>query len=297
MAVALAERPARSGCDRRLQLRDGRWLGYAEYGDPDGKPVVSFHGGMSCRIDVAFASSICAARGVRLISVDRPGIGSSDYKPGRTLLDWPDDVTELAAALGIERFALFGWSAGGPYVLACAARLAPRVTRGAIVGGMAPIDRPGAVGELGLRLDRLLFPLARRNARLASVLLDVVRALPARVMKWSLVQEVAPADREVIGALSAEQATDFVYEALRSGVRGTVHDYRLLGGPWGFELAEVAPEVLLWQGGEDRLVPLSHARYLAERLPHARLTILPGRGHFLLRTEMADIVEALTAGD
>jgi pimeloyl-ACP methyl ester carboxylesterase len=276
-----------------IRLADGRRLGFAQYGDPQGAPIFSFHGGLSSRLDAAFAAPLCAARGVRLISVDRPGIGLSDLQPGRALLDWPDDVHQLAAAIALERFAVFGWSAGGPYALACAYALPRLVTRVGIAGGMRPIDRPGAARDLGLRLDRILFALARRSPRAAALLLGAVRASPPRLLRWGLLRELPAADRRVLATLSVSEATAFVYEAFRSGVRGTVEDYRVLGEPWSFDLEAIASEVLLWHGEQDHLVPLAHATYLKDHLWHARLILVPRRGHFLPRTEMGDIVEAL----
>ena len=105
-----------------VPLPDGRVLAYEEYGVPTGFPILSFHGGLSSRLDAAPAHEAAVATGVRLIAPDRPGMGLSTYQPGRRLLDWPADVAHLADALGIERFAVMGWSAGGPYAAVCAAR-------------------------------------------------------------------------------------------------------------------------------------------------------------------------------
>src|SRR5512139_3720722 len=110
---------AGSSAIRHIQLRDRRSLSCAEYGDPQGKPVLFFHGTPSSRLFRHPDDSIAASLGVRLITVDRPGFGLSDPKPGRILLDWTDDVIELADAFKIERFAVAGVSGGGPYAAAC----------------------------------------------------------------------------------------------------------------------------------------------------------------------------------
>ena len=278
----------------RIRLPDGRMLGYAEYGDRRGVAIISCHGAMSSRLDVAFAAPLCAEKGVRLISPDRPGIGLSDPRPGRTMLDWADDVRALADALGLGRFAVFGWSGGGPYAFACGFRLDDRVTKIGTVGAVASLERPEATRQLGFRADRMLFPLAMRAPRIAAVELAMARRIPAEMLRQSLIRELLSAsDRAVIGALSAKDATDFFYEALRSGVRGVIEDYRVLGSPWGFELEQIKTEVILWQGEEDMLSPRDHARRLAEHIPHARLIVLPNRGHFLLRLEMARILDEL----
>ena len=109
-AEAVAEH--RSVDDHVLRLRDGRSLGFAEYGRPDGVVVVNAHGGLVGRLDVAAAAPFAERAGVRLISPDRPGIGLSDRMPGRTMLDWAEDVAELLDQLGVARFAAMGWSMG-----------------------------------------------------------------------------------------------------------------------------------------------------------------------------------------
>ena len=88
---------------RRIVLKDGRSLAYAEYGDPNGRPAFYFHGWPSSRIEAALGDRLGRERGVRLISPDRPGLGLSDFQIGRKLEDWPKDVCELADSLGLDR--------------------------------------------------------------------------------------------------------------------------------------------------------------------------------------------------
>ncbi|MCH7901874.1 MAG: alpha/beta fold hydrolase [Acidobacteria bacterium] len=119
-----------------VQLSDGRQVGYQEYGDRDGRPVFFFHGWIGSRLDFGPNDDIARELGMRVIAVDRPGCGSSDFQQDRRLLDWPDDVSEVADALGFEQFAVCGHSFGGPYVAACAHQLADRITSAAIVAGI-----------------------------------------------------------------------------------------------------------------------------------------------------------------
>ena len=113
--------------DRLIRLPDGRNLCYAEYGDPQGKPVMSFHGGPGSHLEHEAYSATIGSLGVRLICPDRPGMGLSDFQPGRKLLDWPPDVLALADALGLERFGVMGWSVGSQYALACAYAIPERL--------------------------------------------------------------------------------------------------------------------------------------------------------------------------
>ena len=188
-----------------------------------------------------------------------------------------------------------GWSAGGPYALACAHRIPDLLTNVGTIGCMAPVDgRPETVRESGLRLDRILFPLVRRSPWIAAQFLRAANRFPPWLLKRNLLREVAsPADRALIASIDAAEIFDFFYEALRRGPWGTVQDYRILGGPWGFPLGEITKEVHLWQGDEDRIIPSCQARWLADRLPAARLHIVPGQGHFLLRPCLNDVLSVL----
>ena len=152
--------------DERVRLRDGRALAYAEWGDLHGPPVFFFHGSPLSRLWCPDEEATQAA-GVHLVAVDRPGFGRSDLQPGRRLVDWPLDVAELADALGIDRFAVAGYSAGGPYAVACAALIGERVTRAGLVSTTAHLvlrERPGAIAELDEE-DRRDFELVEREDR------------------------------------------------------------------------------------------------------------------------------------
>mgnify|MGYP001819045257 CR=1 FL=1 len=129
--------------NQTLTLEDGRALGFAECGDPRGTPVFYFHASGSSRLERPADESILAELGVWFITTDRPGHGLSDPQPERELLAWPDDVSQLADHLSVERCYVMGWSAGGAPALACATRLLERVLAAAIVSGVSPPECPG----------------------------------------------------------------------------------------------------------------------------------------------------------
>jgi pimeloyl-ACP methyl ester carboxylesterase len=108
------------GTARTIRLRGGRRLGYAERGDPGGRPLLYFHGWPGSRVEGCLGDEPARAKGIRLMALDRPGMGLSDHQPRRALVDWPDDVIEVAAALRLDRFAVLGISGGGPYAAVCA---------------------------------------------------------------------------------------------------------------------------------------------------------------------------------
>lgn len=281
--------------DGRVELPDGRRLGYAEYGDPHGAPVLYFHGGLSSRLDIAFGDEAARLAHVRLIAIDRPGIGLSDPHPDAVLPDWAEDVRRFADTLGIEHFGVLAWSAGAPYALACAHQLASRVTRTGIVAGIGPLDRE-AIRRLGLIEDRMLYPLCRRTPWLAALVLRAAAWLPPGLARFSvLVQLSSPSDREIFRGLTAREATDFFYEAVRRGPEGVIEDYRTTGRDWRFAPSEIAGEVIFWHGSEDKLAPVSNVRALAAEIPRARLIVAPARGHLLLWRDLPAVLEAISA--
>ena len=139
-------RPARvTNSDyREIRLHDGRILAYAEYGGPRGLPIVHCHGTPSSRVEgnLIFNAAVAAELGVRIIVPDRPGMGRSDFQPGRRIVDWPEDVLQLAEALGLDTFAVLGSSGGSPYAAACGALIPNRVRLVGLLGGVGPADRP-----------------------------------------------------------------------------------------------------------------------------------------------------------
>ena len=281
------------GADHHVVLPDGRRLVYADWGDPAGRPVLYLHGGLSCRLDIAFGDDAARPCGVRLIAPDRPGIGGSDRARGRTVASWAADAAALADRLGVERFAVLGWSAGGPFALACAALLPDPVVGAATVGGAPPFRDGRDVKELGLRGDRLLFPLARcsrgRGRRRSGDRAPAHPPAPAAVAGRHP-RRVRPGCRGRLRLAGRARG------GAPGGV-GTIDDYRALGAGWGFDPSTIAVPTTLWQGGDDDLVPIAHARRLAHLIPSAHYRVVPGAGHFLLHDHVGPVLDALEGVD
>jgi pimeloyl-ACP methyl ester carboxylesterase len=282
---------------RSVTMPDGRELAYEEYGDPAGDPVLSFHGGLSSRLDAAPAHSAALELGVRLISPDRPGIGRSTFQPGRRLLDWPDDVAVLTDALGIDRFAVMGWSCGGPYAAVCGARMSDRVTAVGLLSSAVPLDLVGTTKGLS-RDDRILLFLVRWAPRLASRLLRVTigDATETRLYR-EIRRSFSAVDRAALDERgSIVDAVAFVKESMRQGTAGCLQDYRVFGSPWGFDLGEVTVPVQIWEGEEDETGPPEYRELLLRHLPHAALSVVPGEGHLsLLQHQAPAILSHLTS--
>lgn len=283
---------------RQIRLRDGRKLGYAEYGSPNGKPVFLFHGIPGSRLLRHLDDSIATVLNVRLIVPDRPGMGLSDFKPGRRLLDWPGDVLELADVLGIERFAVAGFSAGGPYAAACGYALAQRLTTVGIISGVGPLEAPDALkgmlssNRMGYAVGRwmpwflwrLIFGMYYRG----------VRHHPEKLAQMS--EEEPEADRAIFAESDVRQIfIENFAEAFRQGTDGAAWEGWLLARSWGFKLAKITVPVYLWQGEADVVVTPAMGRYMANQLPNCHARFLPGEGHLVFITHWQEILKALTS--
>ena len=284
-----------------LRLDDGRTLGFAQYGPADGRPVFYFTGGNSSRLEGRWFADAVEQAGVNLIVPDRPGFGLSDFQANRQFLDWPADVVALAAALHVERFGVMGLSGGAPHVAAVALHLAERVTRAAIVSGVAPPEMPHRFAGIWPPI-RLIFFSARRLPGLNRVLLKQMSAFyadPEQMMKR--MQQALPqpdirllAERpEVIEIFSAA-----AQEAHRAGIAGDAWEWRLYNQPWGFDLSAIQTEIGLWYGMVDRNVPPGMGRYWAQELANCRLYLVEDGGHFsTINNHIDDILFFLTTAE
>ncbi len=271
--------------NQSITLSDGRSLGFQCLGDPNGRPLFFFHGTPGSRLVLSQDDFLAQISGVRLIVPERPGCGISDPKPGRTFLDWPDDVAELANHLGLDSFAVSGASGGGPYALACAFSLANRVTRALLFASLAPTDFKGATRGM-IFGNRLGFWLGR-NAPWALRMLSwsqasVFERSPEKFMDV-LVKNVAPPDQALFkDAEFREAVIRDLREGFRQGSAGHATDSVVASQPWGFRLREISVPVFVWHGEEDVLVTTAMAEYLAREIPRCTLRVVPRAAHMLV---------------
>jgi len=284
---------------RQITLADGRRLAFCEYGAPRGKPVLYFHGWPGSRLEARLAEPTARRFNARLIAVDRPGFGRSDFKKLRTLLDWPRDISQLAAALGLDRFGVVGVSGGGPYALACARHIPERLNAIAVVCGVGPMESANACAGMSA-LARRTFYLCRT----APWLLRIVFARTAwrlrrdaRRYLAELAQSLPDVDKE---ALFDSELKDVMVqstiEAVRAGTRGSVWEGKIYASSWPFRLEDISAEVHLWHGELDETVPAAMGREQAQRLANCRARFYAGDGHLsLITNHMEEFFEVLTA--
>lgn len=271
--------------DHLLKLRNGLMLGYAEYGSPSGEVLFYFHGWPSARVQGELMADVAEKFGLRVIAPDRPGIGLSDHQPGRTLLDWPDTLEQLAAHVGAQKFHLMGWSGGGPYVLATARCMPDRVLSASICCGAPPLRFLGY--EHMFWIYRLMIHLRHSFPPVLGLLLRIGRVISAgnpskAPLKW-LMRMLSSEDRRV---LSDPRIFNVVrrgiVEALRRGPRMVIADADIYLSEWGFEVSSINTMVHFWHGKEDRNISWRYSEQIAALMPHVTTHWIENGGHYSL---------------
>ena len=280
---------------RSIRLQDGRRLGYADLGDPGGRPVFYFHGWPGSRLDPIPTIGAAERARVRLIPVDRPGFGLSTRDAKRRLSDWPDDVAELADQLRLDRFSILGASGGGPSVAACAWALGHRLHATGIVAGWSRMSDRALRKQAG---DRLMLGLAVRAPVLLTPVMGLMamaaHRLPDRFLTAIVSQDLAEVDRRILADPAvAAAAVASGREAFVQGQGGAADDLKVTVGVWGFQLEDITVPVHLWVGTEDQSVPPGIMADYRTRLRLSSYSEFPGEGHLIFYTRAEEILRTL----
>lgn len=284
--------------DQTIKLADGRTLGYAEFGDSSGIPVLFFHGFPASRLEGTVLDTPARAAGIRLIAPDRPGFGLSDPKPGRLFSDWPSDVVELTAHLAIYDFAVLGTSGGSPYIIACADRIPERLTAAGIVSGISPLHNRAVRLTMNPDQRRMFVSLARfpwlARRAFARSMQDIQTDFPSVLSRMAA--ERPDADKSVLERTDIKDMLRAnLIEAFRQGVAGAAQELHLYPGSWHLALRNVTYPVQLWHGRKDVITPPSMAEELASLLPHTLTRWFPNEGHSLLFARPEETLQELLA--
>jgi len=280
MAVAIA-RPKLEG---NIAVGDDRQIGFAEFGDPQGRAVFWLHGTPGARRQIPMEARVYAEqRQIRLIGVDRPGIGSSSPYQYDTVFAFAEDLRTIADTLGIDRFEVIGLSGGGPYTLACAAAMPDRVVAAGVLGGVAPVRGADAIGGGVSTLITAAAPVvevAGAPLRLvASQLIRLIRPV-AEPALYAYARISPEADRRLL--VRPEFKAMFLDDLLngsRKQLAAPFADVVVFARDWGFRLDAVKVPIRWWHGDRDHIVPFEHGQHVVSRLPDAQLTHLPGESH------------------
>jgi pimeloyl-ACP methyl ester carboxylesterase len=282
--------------DRHIVLPDGRKLSFSEYGAPRGLPVLGFHGTPGSRFMFRLVHEPARRLGMRIIAPERPGFGLSTYQHNRTLTDWASDIAQLASHLGLKHFGVAGISGGGPYAAACAALLPSRVTTAALispVGPLCPPEAPPTIGTARYVTFRLLPRVtpAMRGAFSAGRMMFL--NAPDTVYSF-LKKRACPADRRILHRPEIRKnLVEGVSEGLRPGIRGLIQEMKIFCKPWNLPFDAVKAPVLLWQGTNDRNVPLPASLHLARLIPGCELRAIEGAGHYWIFEHIEEVLKAI----
>jgi pimeloyl-ACP methyl ester carboxylesterase len=267
-----------------VTLPGGRRLGYGEFGDAGGPLVLWFPGTPGGRRQLAPAGRRAADElGLRVVCVERPGIGFSSDHTYRSLREWAADAAAVADHLGRDRFLVVGFSGGGPYALACAHELPDRVVAAGLLGSLVPTagDEAAAHGVVSLArpFNRVLTILRRPMGLGLWSLVHGLRPLAHQAYR-TFGQVMPEGDRRVLDDPYLERI--FIDDLVTTGRRqfqAMANDLVLLGRPWGFSVGDVAVPVRWWHGDVDPFVGLDQALATAARLPDVELYVRPGESH------------------
>jgi pimeloyl-ACP methyl ester carboxylesterase len=281
MPVAIA-RPKLEG---NIAVGDDRQIGFAEFGDPQGRAIFWLHGTPGARRQIPMEARVYAEkRQIRLIGIDRPGIGSSTPHQYDTVFAFADDLRTIADTLGIDKMEVIGLSGGGPYTLACAAAMPDRVVAAGVIGGVAPTTGSdgiagGVMGSVGLRVAPLLQVAGGPIGVVASALIRLIRPVGSPAV--DLYGRVSPeADRQLLARPEIKAMfLDDLLNGSRKQMAAPFADVVVFARDWGFRLEEVKVPVRWWHGDHDHIVPFEHGQHVVAKLPDVELYHLPGESH------------------
>ena len=270
--------------ERDIRLRDGRTLHVYDEGDPDGLVVVEHHGTPGSGLAYPPDLELARERGLRVVSYDRAGYGGSTAKPGREVADVAADIEDVLDALGVERFASLGGSGGGPHSLALGALLAGRCVAVGAIASPTPWDAEGVDQMAGMgeqNVEEFTAAMEGADAREAFLvpMADELRAASPEEIRDVMSTLLPPVDRDVLTGDRAKHSKANLDRALASGIDGWRDDDLAFVKHWGFDLDAISVPALLWQGVQDKMVPVEHGRWLAGRIPGVDAHISEPDGH------------------
>lgn len=291
-------RPISTAVGKAIDLPDGRHLGYHEFGDLNGSPLIYIHGTPDSGVTLSgFEDSLAKRLGVRWIAPDRPGIGDSTFYSHRKILDFPADLKALIKYLGLSKYHIIGTSGGTGYKLACAQALPRDSLSGVgICAGVGPWEA-GLAGQ-SETMRKIMMIWKDQNEEFVEYMETIFLAaaqdpdITKMEKVWKeQIKGFAPADRKILEKPSAFQAAVRVFrQVYAQGGAGHGLEMKLNTQPWGLEVEDIDYEgVRLWYGSADENTPPEMGRYIAERLPKSIYKEYPGETHYSLWRE--DLLE------
>jgi pimeloyl-ACP methyl ester carboxylesterase len=266
--------------------RQGTKLAFHEYGDPRGRPLFFYHGTGS-HIHGMLLHKPGLKHGFRIIAPDRPGVAQSDFRHGWTILEYAQNMADLADELGIHTFGAIGISGGGPALMASAFAIPDRLCCVVDLACAMPLYQDpemarhlGAMdrlyAELGTHLPLKLFEIP---FSLLGIMQKVMKSPKSFAKMFD--SSLCPADKELFKHPDLQYLImrDF-QELFRHGAEGPAYDAQTVYKEWGFNLADIDIHMEVYQGTEDIFIPQQFSEYLAHTAKDVHLNLIEGQGHF-----------------
>jgi pimeloyl-ACP methyl ester carboxylesterase len=296
MAVAIA-RPKLEG---NIAVGDDRQIGFAEFGDPQGRAIFWLHGTPGARRQIPMEARVYAENAsIRLIGIDRPGIGSSTPYQYDTVFAFAEDLRTMADTLGIDKMVVVGLSGGGPYTLACAAAMPDRVVAAGVIGGVAPTTGSDAIsgglmGNVGVPLAPLLQVVGGPLRLAASAFIRLIK--PVASPAADLYGRVSPeADRRLLARPEIKAMfLDDLLNGSRKQMAAPFADIVVFARDWGFRLGDITVPVRWWHGDADHIVPFAHGQHVVSKLSDAQLYPMPGESHLAGLGRAEEILQTMS---
>lgn len=279
--------------NQTIKLKDGRILGYAEYGNPKGDPFFSLHGWQSSRIHGRRMVDAANKLNIRIIAPDRPGIGLSSFKKDRTLLDYPDDLVELADRLNLNKVTVMGISGGAPYAVAFAYKYPERTKKLALIVGLAPTYLKGHLKGMKKKYKLLWGP--QHYISLGGNLTSFTNSMVTKHLSPERYVYFATAKSERATAEKYKQISiDTRQQAYLQGHKGPAHELNLYTRDWGFDIGKINTPTFLFYGELDKVVPIVMGEYYHNQIKNSKLKIYKGESHYCQIKHAEEILDVIS---
>lgn len=273
----------------KIVLKNVKTLNWYEYGDPNGLPLLYFHGTPGSHCEAASASKIAKNLGMRVIALDRTGYGDSELHANTAYIDWPDIIVQLADKLHLDIFSILGYSGGGPYALACAHKIPERLINVTIVSSPASLTTSVMQKHMNVNF-KPLYELADTDFQMANQQVSELTQSPEAFLEL-VRSQLSDSDRLIFERDEfINQYLKSLKHSLKQGSDATVIDLRNIAQPWKFNLEDIQPEVDIWHGDDDNNFDIAIADYLASRL-NSTLHIVKKSGHYFLFDHWFEILD------
>ena len=260
-------------------------IAYHDFGDPNGKPIIFFHGTGS-HIHSLLLHKPAVEYGFRMITPDRPGVGDSDFYKWE-LTDFAKDVEGLADHLELNTFGIMGISGGGPTLYATAYTFPERLNFCVDLACAKPVfTDPEMIKDQGLA-DKFY---AKVGAKLPLALFEIPYGILGTMQKIfkspksfakMFNDSLCEADKLIFDMPDFQYVFmhDFQY-LFKHGAKGPAYDAQTNYRKWDFDIREVEFPVQVYQGSDDKFIPPKHSNWLIGKLKNVNITTYEKQGHF-----------------